>query len=644
MMEEWQPAEKVQKNESTGEYRALVNGQWVPVTKAQKNEETGKYRVVFAAAEQPMAEKPNSVMRGIKDTPYGAAQLLSNYVLPDAIEKPIVRLNDWLGRKIGMKPGAGETIDERVRNEEQSYQQQRAAAGETGFDWGRLTGNVISPANLAIASKIPQGVTLLGKIGYGGAAGTTFGALQPATSESPENYSSEKALQALMGGVFGAGTSAATQAGSWAWNQIRQTKAMTNPEGRKRIVEEAIRRWAGKDKPDIVNALDDQRNYDNVPGSPATSADVIASGNLRTMEGNNPRMFGRQVVAAQEGLSKNADVTSDLASDTVKQQAARMKHLESVIPDEQAAVNAREEATKALYEKANGSIVPIAGKMQGYLLRIPPEVLRQANKAAAITGDQFVVGGKLPSHLSGKQMHYIKMALDDAITTKNNPGMTATVQRNMSKLRDEMLATYENQNPIYGQARQAYREMSGPVNQASVLKAMKAELEKPGGGERIGPFMNVLGKGEAALLKRSTGMPRYQNGDLDKILTPDQLKAVMKISGELEREVKINQILSKSTAHNAGKEAEAGMVEFPRVLEQNLVIANYFLGKAKDKIIPEMNQMAADILRDPKKLNDVLKHVPKARVSEVVKRMNEAAGISRAHLPAISTVMEERKR
>ncbi len=43
-MENWESAEKVQKNES-GEYRAMIGGEWIPVEKAQKNEK-GQYRIM----------------------------------------------------------------------------------------------------------------------------------------------------------------------------------------------------------------------------------------------------------------------------------------------------------------------------------------------------------------------------------------------------------------------------------------------------------------------------------------------------------------------------------------------------------------------------------------------------------------------
>jgi hypothetical protein len=76
--------------------------------------------------------------------------------------------------------------------------------------------------------------------------------------------------------------------------------------------------------------------------------------------------------------------------------------------------------------------------------------------------------------------------------------------------------------------------MSAPINQAQVLKEMVSVLENPRGGERIGPFLNVLTRGEQAMLKRAggRGAPRYEA--LSEVLTPDQIKVVRQVADELK--------------------------------------------------------------------------------------------------------------
>ena len=80
-------------------------------------------------------------------------------------------------------------------------------------------------------------------------------------------------------------------------------------------------------------------------------------------------------------------------------------------------------------------------------------------------------------------------------------------------------------------------------------------LEKPGGGERIGPFLNVLGRGEEAMLKRAGGRggPRFES--LSEVLTSDQISKVREVAKQLETEVAMNQQIS------AGQQRAADLIK-----------------------------------------------------------------------------------
>jgi len=95
--------------------------------------------------------------------------------------------------------GEADRMGESMRAQEAAYQQQRAAAGQEGFDTARLAGNVVNPANLIGgmgATPVRQALS----------AGATAGALQPVLGE--DDFASEKFKQVLAGstgGVLGAG-------------------------------------------------------------------------------------------------------------------------------------------------------------------------------------------------------------------------------------------------------------------------------------------------------------------------------------------------------------------------------------------------------------------------------------------------------
>ncbi len=149
--------------------------------------------------EQPSVAAPSSgFLMGIKDPISAGAQLL-----PRGLEQ-VTSLGGLAPNPVSRFFGSeAQRVDEMVRAEEAAYQQQRAAQGETGFDVGRLGGNIVNPANIAVGLRATQlaragGLT---NVGAGAAAGAATGALQPVVGEE---FAGEKASQIGLGAVGGA--------------------------------------------------------------------------------------------------------------------------------------------------------------------------------------------------------------------------------------------------------------------------------------------------------------------------------------------------------------------------------------------------------------------------------------------------------
>jgi len=171
---------------------------------------------------QPLT-RTDKMMQGARDPIDGGAQLLTK-MLPQGMVNAGNSLNNWLADKTGMVgrlPEGG--VDQQVRDNEQSYQARRKAGGESGFDGYRTIGNVASPANLALASRLPQMATLGGRIGAGVAGGMATSALNPVTSG---DFASEKGKQLAVGAAFGGATPAVT--GGIA--RMISPNASTNPQ------------------------------------------------------------------------------------------------------------------------------------------------------------------------------------------------------------------------------------------------------------------------------------------------------------------------------------------------------------------------------------------------------------------------------
>ena len=148
-------------------------------------------QIAQAISGQPQVTPPSSgFMMGLKDPITGGAQLL-----PRALAGVTSGFGAYQNPVSEFFTGEAQRMDELARAEEQAYQQQRMARGETGFDVPRLAGNVLNPATIVPATRAAQ---LARGAGYGATAqavagGAVGGAMQPVTGEG--EFLPEKAQQ-----------------------------------------------------------------------------------------------------------------------------------------------------------------------------------------------------------------------------------------------------------------------------------------------------------------------------------------------------------------------------------------------------------------------------------------------------------------
>ena len=227
------------------------------------------------------------------------------------------------------------------------------------------------------------------------------------------------------------------------------------------------------------------------------------------------------------------------ATKEAAQEVARKSTLNAITPDVNAAVTTRAEMADPFYKIADKSVAVVDDALKNILDRMPAGTLNDAIEIAKIEGKPFTLGGKkgvnIGDSLTGQQMHYIKRALGDiAYGSKPSSNLGEDAQKATRALLDEYLTAFETKIPPYGEARRIYSDLSAPVNQAQVLKEMVSVLENPRGGERIGPFLNVLGRGEQAMLKRAGGRGASRYEALSEVLTPSQIKVVRQVADELK--------------------------------------------------------------------------------------------------------------
>jgi hypothetical protein len=287
--------------------------------------------------------------------------------------------------------------------------------------------------------------------------------------------------------------------------------------------------------------------------------------------------------------------------------------------------------SKPFYEAADKTIVPLDAPMISLFERMPKGTLEKAAEIAKIEKRPFILNdpqtGQAFPEVTGETLHYIKRALSDIA---NQPASAQGIGRDTQKATQDLLKDFvkefEIKVPPYAEARAIFSDLSKPVNQAKVLDTMMKVLEQPGGGERVLPFLNALGKGETALLKKATGFPRYETGDLSKILTPQQMEAVDSAISQMNRDISIS-----AQAAN-GREAmrdvllnNLKLMRLPAFIDLRAAITNKLLDTVESKVGRSVMDKLTESLKTAKTAEELFSVLPASERIRVVKIINDAA-------------------
>ena len=337
------------------------------------------------------------------------------------------------------------------------------------------------------------------------------------------------------------------------------------------------------------------------------------------------------------------------ATKLLEDEAARMSTIKNITPDIDAAILARRNASKPLYDAADATLVPIDRDISEIISRMPKDTLAKAAEIAKMENRPFIMGktsagtpmatGDVDRYgkpimiqesanaggMTGETMHYIKRALGDmAYGPTATTGIGQDAQRAARTLLDDYIKVFETKVPDYGQARRIFSDMSAPVNQAQVLKEMASILEKPGGGERIGPFLNTLGRGEEAMLKRAggRGAPRFEA--LNEVLTPDQLKTVMNVAKQLETQASVGQQISQGQQRATELlKDELPNYRLPNVFNVVATTANKFLDTLGVKVGKKTLVELAKAGETAKSFDELLSTLPAQERNKVLKAIGD---------------------
>jgi hypothetical protein len=377
----------------------------------------------------------------------------------------------------------------------------------------------------------------------------------------------------------------------------------------------------------VIDALGGQR-------AAARAGNIVR--NALTEEGRTPQNLAaarNALAAASPGMTVRqalADVTSPqvqylgqsveaktapgraLAVETA-QEADRMARLRAATPDLQTAEAMRANVSGPLYTAAT---------QPGMAINVAPLTQQIDTLLAANPGNTKLVSALkqvktgLESSANAQQVSSVLDDLKDLIASKDNKFIVGNLI--------DVKNTIAQALPGYEKAQKVFAAASPPVNQAKVLGAMQDVLEQPlGVGERAGPFMTALGRGESALLKKSTGAARYD--DLSQVLSPQQMNVVKGVESELKRNAEVvRQTQAGAEAMKIILEANQSKFRLPSFLDVKVTLTNQMLDILKDKMSANVMKELEKGFQSAKSFEDLMSKVPASERLDVLRALGQS--------------------
>lgn len=403
-----------------------------------------------------MSEK---VLRGVIDPIEGAAQLLYN-AMPESVQQAGNTINNWLAKNTGIVPEIPKTgLNALISQQENLYQSRRG--NDAGIDTARLIGNVISPANLVIASKLPLAATLTGKIAQGAGMGAIGGALQPVTEGE---YGPEKTQQVGIGAITGSVlTPAVSKLGSIIAHRLAPIIGKTETGGAMasiqadKVINDAlneVKQRADEIHPAVLQSLRQQVVESLKSGKTPDAAAMLRKADFDAL--NMPSTLGqitreplqfakeknlRGVLGIGEPIMERLDRQNQILQGRVGEMAKGAQESYPAGMQISEALKAKDEALRknvsTLYEKARESAgkdldVPLQGLAQDYASVLDsfgdkvPSGVRNQFKALGMEG--------------GKQLKTFTIADADKLlkVINDNVGNDVATNRALSNLRQSV--------------------------------------------------------------------------------------------------------------------------------------------------------------------------------------------------------------
>jgi hypothetical protein len=484
-------------------------------------------------------------------------------------------------------------------------------AGREGFDWPELAGMVGSPASL-MKTGVARGAGFAPKVAEGAKTGALYGAGMPVTGEG--DFAKEKVIQALMG----AGTGGAIpvigeplKAAGRTIDQFTRPMAFRNKAGQvvdyasgkmggiKRDIQELVGEMSGSGKEKVIQALAkaQERPISGIP----TSGQAIAAAQPQGSR------FGNPLLKLESEIAKRPE-TSDIMNALYRQQkGSRANVLDDLAgtPESMAAAKAaRKAATKPLYEAVEKSTTRVDAKP---VMGVIDDIISKNKNTDDIVKPLKAIKGKL---FKGDKLEYnpqdLKSLSDDIgrKINKKTEGVPDYDVASLTQVKNALDNQIKRDVPEFGLAKKVHAEMSEPINQMQIAKAVKDKVGTDIGDESIKPFLKAMND-QAKLIKGATGFKRGKGLEDIYKRNPEALKKLKDVVDELEVDLEAGK-MAKEVGSVFGDVRSGVEPRIPGMLERGVVLTNALLSKiTKDKTGDYAKELAR-LIANPKEFAELL--------------------------------------
>lgn len=398
-----------------------------------------------------------------------------------------------------------------------------------------------APYAARLAKALESGGLAIGEKGASTLANTAANAAIRTFGGAANGAASAGLIDPESAGV-GAGIGAAIPAlGKVVGSAGRLINSATKPlleSGKNKIIADMLLKKAGTDPNAVIANL--EKSTGNTLGFNPTVGQAANNADLATLE---------RVIR---------DKNPELADVATSQNEALANALRGIGGDDVARqwlVDARESATKPLYDAAMGKNVSLTPELQSLMQR--PSIEQATGRAQELAKERnqpLILGKNVPeqqinsavldangkpfsqvipeqqANMNGQSAQYLKQGLDDMVNSAPQQGIGGNELRAMQNTKSQYIQELEKQLPEYNQANKLFAENSKPINQMDLgnkiadkyIPAIYRDVPIPNqlNHDQLARVLNDNGDG---LAQSVTG---YKGATLENTLHPNQLKVV----------------------------------------------------------------------------------------------------------------------